>query len=284
MVIKMEMIICKCGCGRKRPKYDSRGRECTFIHGHQSAMPDIRKKISVGNKGLKRTEKQNKRNSDAQKIKWKKLKADPERYSKWRKTNSERDCLKSENFTKLQWKTIKKFSQSNLGLTPSTETLEKMSIAQKNRFEDKNNHPLYGKHHSDESKKKMSESTKELWKDIEYAKMMIKGFHIKPNKKELLLNSILQEHYPNDWKYVGDGDVIIGGKCPDFININGKKAIIEMNGDYFHSEERTGRTRKDEEKQRIDHFKEYGYKTLIIWERELENIDKVIDKIGEIYC
>jgi len=33
---KNELILCKCGCGNLRKKYDKKGRECMFIFGHQN--------------------------------------------------------------------------------------------------------------------------------------------------------------------------------------------------------------------------------------------------------
>lgn len=32
----MEMIECACGCGMPRPRYDKKGRERLYIHGHQN--------------------------------------------------------------------------------------------------------------------------------------------------------------------------------------------------------------------------------------------------------
>lgn len=93
---------------------------------------------------------------------------------------------------------------------------------------------------------------------------------------------LLQELFPNQWKYTGDGkdeDSIVASKVPDFINITGQKKIIEMFGNYWHGKKITGRTKKEEENQRINHFAKYGYQTLIIWEHELENLNLLIEKI-----
>ncbi len=56
-----------------------------------------------------------------------------------------------------------------------------------------------------------------------------------------------------------------------------------MFGNYWHGEERTGRTRKQEENQRIKHFAKYGYKTLIIWEYKLKNTKKLERKILQFH-
>ena len=83
------------------------------------------------------------------------------------------------------------------------------------------------------------------------------------------------------FKFVGNGQLIIGSKIPDYVNTNGKKQLIELYGDYWHSLERTGRNKEDEERQRIDIFKQYGFSTLIIWEHELKDSQEVISKISQ---
>jgi very-short-patch-repair endonuclease len=100
---------------------------------------------------------------------------------------------------------------------------------------------------------------------------ILRGNQRKPNKPEAYICSMLQFIRPNEWKYVGDGQFILGGKCPDFVNINGEKKIIELFGDYWHK----GQKAQD----RIDIFSRYGYKTLVIWENELKNNKDVTNKI-----
>lgn len=93
----------------------------------------------------------------------------------------------------------------------------------------------------------------------------------RPNKPEAIILNILNELYPKQWGYTGNGSFIIGGLNPDFVNINGQKKVIEMFGDYWH--------RNDDSDDRIKIFSGYGYLCLIIWEHELENIKEVTDKI-----
>lgn len=99
-----------------------------------------------------------------------------------------------------------------------------------------------------------------------------KGNNIRPNKSEIKLLDTLNILYPFEWKYVGNGEVIIAGKCPDFINVNGKKLIIELFGDYWH--------KNDNPKNREKVFKPFGYRTLVVWEYELKNIKNLEQKIG----
>lgn len=94
-------------------------------------------------------------------------------------------------------------------------------------------------------------------------------------KLETYFLSLLDSYFPNEWKYVGDGQVIIDGKCPDFINVNGKKEIIETYGNYWH--------RNDNPQDRIDKFAKFGYKTLVIWENELQDTASAVSKIKNTF-
>lgn len=142
-----------------------------------------------------------------------------------------------------------------------------------------------GKKQSDTTRKRNSETKKKLWKDPNFVAKQIKARHTFPNKPEKFLDSLLQKLFPNQWKYVGSGDFFVEGtnKNPDFININGQKKIIEMYGGYWHGEERTGRTKEEEEQQRIDLFAQHGYQTLVIWDYELEDIERMLEKLV-LFC
>ena len=106
----------------------------------------------------------------------------------------------------------------------------------------------------------------------------------RPNKAELQLDSILQSMYPREYKFVGDGSFLIDGLNPDFININGQKTIIELFGERFHLPapnrsipfRRTAQGRKEV-------FAHFGYKTLILWWKELQNESQVIIKIRQFH-
>ncbi len=119
------------------------------------------------------------------------------------------------------------------------------------------------------------------WKDINYRnkviKAMFRGLNLKPNKPEKKLISLLNEILPNEYEFVGDGKVILDGFNPDFINCNGQKKIIELYGDYWHNLP----SWKERDKRRLIAYRKLGYKTLIIWEHELKDLDKLQNKILE---
>lgn len=149
--------------------------------------------------------------------------------------------------------------------------------------------PNYIKGHNQRGKKYVrSEKAKEKMRlaklgkpqSDEHVRKRMKGCKMKPNKQEKRLHKILHEILLGKYAINVDADIAaIGGKVPDFVNINGQKRLIELFGDYWHGEERTGRTKEEEEKQRIDHFARFGYQTLIIWQHELGNTAKVKEKI-----
>lgn len=156
------------------------------------------------------------------------------------------------------------------------ETKEKKSRSQKitqNRPEERerNSKAQIIAQNKPETKEKRSRTKKKQWQDPEFAAMMCKAQGRLPNKLELLLNKILGQLYPGEWKYVGDGQLFISGKCPDFVNINGQKKIIELFGDYWH--------RNDDPQNRIDIFKPFGYDTLVIWEKEFKDFKSLRRKI-----
>lgn len=128
-----------------------------------------------------------------------------------------------------------------------------------------------------EVRRKNAELKKEEWANLnqkekeERVRKVLEACHLKPNKREIFLDQIIQTLIPNEFKYVGDGQVIIGGLCPDWINYNGKKQIIELFGGYWHKTE--------DEIERIERFSKFGFSTLVIWEYELESLVIVITKL-----
>lgn len=144
----------------------------------------------------------------------------------------------------------------------------------------KNNSKLHkGRVFSEEHKRKIGEANKRTWSDLnrkdKRVEAILKASRIRPNKAEVSLLELLESLQPSDWKYVGDGNLIIAGKNPDFVNVNGKKLIIEMWGDFWHK----GQDPQD----RIDVFTPFGFSTLIVWEHELKNILVLTDKLNKFW-
>jgi len=186
-------------------------------------------------------------------------------------------------FTPYPNTAIEKLRQLNLGRKHSDVDKVKMKQRRQELFKD----PEFrartiallklaniGKHLSVITKEKISKQVKKLWQNPEWVTMFFNAQHAKPNKCETELLKILQTVVPGEYRYVGDGQFILAGKCPDFLNINGQKKLIEFYGDYWHKD--------DDPQVRIDLFKKYGYDTLVIWERELMNDrEMVLQRIVE---
>ena len=192
--------------------------------------------------------------------------------------------------------TRKKLSDSHKGKHLSEEHKKKLSDAQKG---EKNY--FYNRSFSEEHKRKLSDSTKRLWcnqefrekmvqsakkkwEDPEYVSNVMKGLNAQPNKPEKILDAFLQKHFPNEWKYNGDFScgVVLGRMIPDFVNVNGKKAVIEVFGDIYHNEKEFKKCFKEDlswkqtEFGRKAAYSQLGYQCMIFWEHELKkNTDDV---------
>lgn len=143
------------------------------------------------------------------------------------------------------------------GRTFSIDWRKKLSKAKEGKYFGVSN-PFWGKRHTDETKKKIANGV------LEHRKFS------RPNKAEQrLLKLITENKLP--YRYVGDGQFILGGKCPDFLNVNGKKQVIELFGTYWHP--------IFDIAKRQEHFRQYGFDTLFIWEDELKDMEKVTKKL-----
>lgn len=109
--------------------------------------------------------------------------------------------------------------------------------------------------------------------DAEKARMVkrfARSWNIRPTRPEQKLKDVLRRCVPGQFRYIGNLRSVIAGKCPDFINRK-KKMIIELFGDYWHR----GQTGMD----RVALFKNHGYRTLIVWERELKDERELLKRI-----
>lgn len=116
---------------------------------------------------------------------------------------------------------------------------------------------------------------KYLWTMKDFQKKQALAHKLKPNKSENFLITLLNKNFPKEYKYVGNFQFWVNGKNPDFMNINGQKKLIELFGNYWH--------RNEEPRNRIRHFKKYGFNTLIIWERELKDINKLEKRLLQFH-
>jgi len=121
----------------------------------------------------------------------------------------------------------------------------------------------------------MSKAGKALWQDEEFVKKWFTANQKHPNRIEDLVDEILQRNHPNEWKYNGnfEAGVTIGGMIPDFVNVNGQKAVIEVFGDYWHDETKRDINWKYTEFGRKAAYSQLGYICVVIWESNLKRPD-----------
>jgi len=95
-----------------------------------------------------------------------------------------------------------------------------------------------------------------------------------PTELELWVNILLELLYPGLWDYNGLGDVniVVGGKVPDFVRRDGVKQVIDVFGDYWHDT-------KEERRRRI-HFESYGFDCIILWENDCLSRDTILAEVG----
>ena len=129
-----------------------------------------------------------------------------------------------------------------------------------------------------ESKEKLSLAMKSKWKnDIEWQEKQKESSNFKPNKLEQYMGDIIDE-YNLPFTYIGDYKKRIGGLNPDFIHNGGKKIVLEVLGNYWHTE--------DEFTKRKKRLAKEGYFCIGIWGSELKSNskeeirDKIIDSLG----
>jgi G:T-mismatch repair DNA endonuclease (very short patch repair protein) len=137
--------------------------------------------------------------------------------------------------------------------------------------------PVYAKRMADSKRGMPNPKHKEYWrlhKEEQPRKMMV-GEHKKPNKLELRLIELIHKNQLR-FRYVGNWELLVGGKCPDFVSADNRKQLIEIFGAYWH----TAKARETAE-ERLAHFKQFGYETLILWERDLLDENATLQKIRD---
>jgi hypothetical protein len=160
-----------------------------------------------------------------------------------------------------------------LGKKRSDEDKEKMRKAKAGKkLSEEHRKKIKETMNTKEYKEKATIITSEIWKRKEFRIKQTKANNTHPNKLEKRLIDLLQQLYPNEWKFVGNWEVVIARKNPDFINVNGQKKIIDLFGNYWHT--------KEEENKRKEIFASFGYKTCVIWENEFSNLETLKNKLN----
>ena len=106
--------------------------------------------------------------------------------------------------------------------------------------------------------------------------------HTKP---ELIFEAICKKHNL-PFHYIGDGSLWIGKEKalnPDFCELNGKKIVIEIMGDYWHSPLLNQNLRESAILQyRKRHYRKYKWQSIFLWESDIKRSDAEQFILGEL--
>jgi len=157
----------------------------------------------------------------------------------------------------------------------SEETLKRISRKGKKHTGDLKrfgNRGWVGRHHTLESRKLISQKQKGRIKTREEWLKTVHSSQREPNRSELRLLQIINT-VCSQFKYNGDLSlgIVIDGLVPDFVNIDGKKQLIELFGDYWH--------KPTEEEVKKLRYAKVGFDCLVIWDHELNDEKAVVAKI-----
>lgn len=128
--------------------------------------------------------------------------------------------------------------------------------------------------------KTMSKVRKKQWQNPKYREKMlksqnnsdevklkrIKSLRRRPTSLERRFKEFIKENNL-PYRYTGDGSFLIGYKNPDFVNVNGEKICIEVANRFHHKDPWA--------KNRIEHFKKWGWECIVIFEDEFDNLPKL---------
>ena len=98
-------------------------------------------------------------------------------------------------------------------------------------------------------------------------KTCLSGKMTKPEKK-------VQALLGDDWEYVGNGVLMIGGLNPDFKH-KANNGLVEVFGCYWHGCQKCfpgSKSKGISLNQRLSTYKKYGFPCAIIWEHELSDL------------
>lgn len=186
---------------------------------------------------------------------------------------------------------MKRQYQNNQSQLVGHERRRKISIAAKKRWQDPEFREKITKIMSQPKVKEKrtranSVAAKRLWQSPEYISKLMRAIHAKPTKPERRLIDIFSRPLPQ-FQYNGDFSlgILLGGLIPDFVNVNGKKQVIELFGDYFHSPEVIGDDWRRSELGKVMLYNSLGYQCLVIWEHEVNELseDELVEKVNKSF-
>jgi len=113
---------------------------------------------------------------------------------------------------------------------------------------------------------KTSNKQKELWKNPMYAKKCLHRRILSAPEQAFI-------DMCKEFCFVGNGELVIDGKNPDFVCIKDDHKLVEVWGEYFK------RSRNPQDL--IDFYNVRGYSCLVIYASELKHPEQVVLKVHE---
>ena len=207
-----------------------------------------------------------------------------------RVTSTQKFCSRScvSKGKKLTQEAKDKISKGNTGKKRTQEMKDKISKGNT------------GKHRTNEAREKQKQAQIKRWSDPEYREVhsqaMLEGLKASPNYPEQLLFDMLNRLFPGKYLLNVKGEHIkLNNKRPDIVNLKDKK-LIEHYGCKWHGDlefwklnkitEVNGLSLKEihvKDKVRLDSFRKLGWKPLIVWNHELQDIEKLEDKLVKFH-
>ncbi len=145
-----------------------------------------------------------------------------------------------------------------------------------------------GNVHTEEAKEKIRQASKSMWnnrtteeRNAVLSKILSKVCQ-RPNRLEQAVAEEIKSM--GNFRYVGNGSVMINGKSPDFID-DASKTVVLANGIYWHLL-RHGKENTLDERTRIEQleaqpFIDAGYKVIVFWEsREVPSTPELCNCVG----
>ena len=183
-------------------------------------------------------------------------------------------------------------SEVKKGKKASLVTRQKMSLFHKGKKAwfiglPKERMPHYGKPHSQETKEKLSIIHKNNHANSSRTYGFKKGNQCLKGLKKKLMSSLeikfqqIVQKNNLPYKFVGNGEVIIGRKCPDFVNTNGENIAIEVYATAHKLKIGQAKNKTIElwQQERQEIFNKYGWKIEFFNETQIRE-EEVLRRIG----
>lgn len=142
--------------------------------------------------------------------------------------------------------------------------------------------PTFRRHGSDALKKEWLENREKMIEVARQAGIKSNSSYFgKMGSSEKKLSYLLRFVAPGEFKYNGDGrlGVVLGYRTPDFVNVNGKKKVVELFGCYWHGCKECGFDKRMVKNNDVSNYGKLGYDCSVVWEHELKDEENLKIKL-----